>query len=129
MADVRFIKARGNSRRRDSRSRTPYEARPGDLCLGLAREVGALGVQPGRSTESLAGARTVDYSHARGSVQSGDAPSSACPVVPTVPVAERLRQSRRCARRAGSPMCTAVSHTGSDGYIWFRAPNPCPDTS
>jgi len=43
MADVRFIKACGNSRRRDSRSRTPYEARPGDLCLGLAREVGALG--------------------------------------------------------------------------------------
>jgi len=77
MADVRFIKARGNSRRRDSRSRTPYEARPGDLCLGLAREVGALGVQPGRSTESLAGARTVDYSHARGSVQSGDALSMA----------------------------------------------------
>jgi hypothetical protein len=56
---------------------TPYEARPGDLCPGLGREVGALGVQPGRSTESLAGARTVDYAHSRGSVQSGDAPSSA----------------------------------------------------
>jgi hypothetical protein len=34
---------------------------------GLACEVGALGVQPGRSTESLSGARAVDYSHARGS--------------------------------------------------------------
>ena len=43
---------------------------------GLAYEVGALGAQPGRSTESLDGARTVDYSHARGSMQSGDAPSS-----------------------------------------------------
>ena len=43
---------------------------------GLAREVGALGAQPRRSTESLAGARTVDYSPARDSMQSGDAPSS-----------------------------------------------------
>jgi hypothetical protein len=43
---------------------------------GLAHEVGALGTQPGRSTESLAGARTVDYSPARDSMQSGDAPSS-----------------------------------------------------
>jgi hypothetical protein len=43
---------------------------------GLACEVCALGVQPGRSTESLAGARTVDYSQTRVSMQSGDAPSS-----------------------------------------------------
>jgi hypothetical protein len=43
---------------------------------GLAHEVGALGTQPGRSTASLADARTVDYSHARDSMQSVDAPSS-----------------------------------------------------
>ena len=43
---------------------------------GLAHEVGALGTQPGRSTESLADARTVDYSPARDSMQSVDAPSS-----------------------------------------------------
>ena len=43
---------------------------------GLAREVGALGAQPGRSTESLDGTRTVDYSRSRDSMQSGDAPSS-----------------------------------------------------
>src|ERR1035437_4748679 len=45
------------------------------LC-GLAYEVGALGTQRGRSTASLADARTVDYSHARDSMQSLDAPSS-----------------------------------------------------
>ena len=43
----------------------------------LAYEVGALGAHPGRSTESLDAARTVDYSHKRGPMQSGDAPSSA----------------------------------------------------
>jgi hypothetical protein len=43
---------------------------------GLAYEVGALGTQPGRSTASLADARTVGYSHARDSMQSVDAPSS-----------------------------------------------------
>ena len=43
---------------------------------GLAHEVGALGTQPGRSTASLADARTVDYSRARDSMQSVDAPSS-----------------------------------------------------
>ena len=42
----------------------------------LACEVGALGVQPGTSTESLVSARTVDYSRGRGSMQSGAAPSS-----------------------------------------------------
>jgi hypothetical protein len=44
---------------------------------GLAYEVGAHGMQPGRSTESLMSATTVDYSHVRDSMQSGDAPSSA----------------------------------------------------
>ena len=43
---------------------------------GLAHEVGALGTQPGRSTASLADARTVGYSPARDSRQSVDAPSS-----------------------------------------------------
>jgi hypothetical protein len=43
---------------------------------GLAHEVGALGTQPGRATASLADARTVDYSPARDSMQSVDAPSS-----------------------------------------------------
>jgi hypothetical protein len=47
---------------------------PAGIVRGLAYQVGALGVQPGRSTGSLAGARTADYSHARGSMQSGDAP-------------------------------------------------------
>ena len=42
---------------------------------GLAYEVGALGTQPGRSTASLADARTVDYSRTRDSMQSVDAPS------------------------------------------------------
>jgi hypothetical protein len=47
--------------------RTPYEASPGTSppgsLGGLACEVGALGVQPGRFTESLAGATTADYAH------------------------------------------------------------------
>jgi hypothetical protein len=43
---------------------------------GLAYEVGALSTQPGRSTASLADARTVHYSEARDSMQSADAPSS-----------------------------------------------------
>jgi hypothetical protein len=43
---------------------------------GLAYEVGALGAQRGRSTASLADARTVDYSYPRDSMQSVDAPSS-----------------------------------------------------
>jgi hypothetical protein len=57
--------------------RTQVPRRPQVSIRGLACEVGALGVQPGRSTESLDGARTVGFSHARGSMQSGDAPSSA----------------------------------------------------
>src|SRR5665811_2302908 len=46
------------------------------MCIRDSYEVGALGVQPGRSTASLDGARTVDYSHARDSMQVGDVPSS-----------------------------------------------------
>ena len=41
---------------------------------GLAYGVGALGVQPGRSTESLVSATTVDYSHVRDPMQSADPP-------------------------------------------------------
>jgi hypothetical protein len=70
-------------------ARTPYEARraldrgprsrPARRYhyAGFGCEVGALGVQPGRSTASLDGARTVDYSEARDSMQAGDVPSSA----------------------------------------------------
>jgi len=65
MADVRFIKACGNSRRRDSRSRTLMKHAQGTYVSGLPAKSVRLGVQPGRSTESLAGAPTVDYSHAR----------------------------------------------------------------
>lgn len=43
---------------------------------GLTYEVGALGTQPGRFTASRVDARTVDYSRARDSMQSLDAPSS-----------------------------------------------------
>jgi len=50
---------------------------PAGIPTRLACEVGALGVQPRRSNGSLAGARTVDCSPARGSMRSGDAPSSA----------------------------------------------------
>ena len=57
--------------------RTQVSPGPQVHLRGLAYEVGALGVQPGRSTEALDDARTVDYSCARGSMQSGDAPSSA----------------------------------------------------
>jgi len=49
-------------------------SRPQVSLLGLSCEAGALGVQSGRSTGSLAGAATVDYSPARGSMQPGDAP-------------------------------------------------------
>ena len=44
--------------------RTQVSPGPQVPLRGLAYEVGALGAQPGRSTESLDGARTVDYSHA-----------------------------------------------------------------
>jgi hypothetical protein len=57
--------------------RTQVSPGPQVPLRGLAYEVGALGVQPGRSTESLADARATDYSQARGAMQSGDAPSSA----------------------------------------------------
>ena len=57
--------------------RTQVSSGPQASLRGLACEVGALGVQPERSTESLVSATTVDYSHVRDSMQSGDAPSSA----------------------------------------------------
>src|ERR1035437_8131015 len=60
---------------------------------GLAYEVGALGTQPGRANAALAEARTVDYSRARGSMQSVDAPSSMSERFVTD---GRLRLSGRC---------------------------------
>jgi len=57
--------------------RTRVSPGPQVLLRGLAYEVGALGVPPGRSTESLVSATMVDYSHVRDSMQSGYAPSSA----------------------------------------------------
>jgi hypothetical protein len=57
--------------------RTQVSPGPQVPLRGLAYEVGALGAQPGRPTESLDGTRTVDYSRARVSMQAGDAPSSA----------------------------------------------------
>jgi len=72
--------------------RTQVSPGPQVPLRGLAYEVGALGAQPGRSTDSLDGARTVDYSHARGSMQSVDAPSS---------MSERLSRTAACVLVGG----------------------------
>jgi hypothetical protein len=107
------IPARG---RRILKHAQGHGSRPQVPLRGLACEVGALGVQPGRSTGSLAGARTVDCSNARSSMQSGDAPSSS--------MSERFVGDGllRLSGRSGAPIVGGM--TAPWGRV-FRSGNPC----